>query len=64
MTLPFSFFTMAKSLGHPRACAGATTLAPVVTPATSALPRPNYGADTYLGVNSKHWAKEARARTP
>ena len=35
----------------------------MVTPATSALPRPNYGADAYLGVNAKNWAKEARAGT-
>ena len=50
-------FTTATPLGHPHAHR-ALALAPMATPAISALPRPNYGTDTYLGANTKRRAKE------
>ena len=37
-------------------------LAPVATLGTLALPRPNYGTNTYLGVNTKRRVREREPR--
>ena len=46
------------------ACTGTTTLTRGGYAPKPALPRTIYGANTYLGVNMKHWAMEAQARMP